>query len=124
MLQKCKKKTTSKWEKTFANNMSDKGFRFRKHKELLKLNKKINKFFKWAKELNRHIIKDIQMGNKNIRKCFTSYTIREREIKTRSYHDTERPKSRTLTTPRAGEGIENRNAHSLWECTMVGSNQL
>lgn len=46
------------------------------------------------------------MGNKNIRKCFTSYTIREREIKTRSYHDTERPKSRTLTTPRAGEGIE------------------
>lgn len=38
--------------------MSDKGFRFRKQKELLKLSKKINKFFKWAKQLNRHIIKD------------------------------------------------------------------
>lgn len=62
-----KKKKPSKWEKTFANNMSDKGFRFRKHKELLKLNKKINTFFKWAKELNRHIIKDTQMGNKYVK---------------------------------------------------------
>ena len=51
---------------------------------------------------------DTQMGNKNIRKCFTLYTIREREIKTRSYHDhlTEHPKPRTLTTPSTGRGIE------------------
>ena len=68
-----KKKNPYKWEKTFANNMSNKGFRFRKHKELLKLNKKINKFFKWAKELNRHIIKDIQMWNKYVKDIWIMY---------------------------------------------------
>lgn len=46
-------------EKTFAEDITDKGLLPRKYKELLKLNKKMNNLvLKWAKGLNRHLTKE------------------------------------------------------------------
>ena len=47
------------------------------------------------------------MADKHVNRCFTSYVIRELQIKiTRYYYTLEQPKSKTLTTPNAGEDVE------------------
>lgn len=44
----------TKWERTFADHLSDKGLTSRVYRELLKLNNKNNPIKKRTKDMNRH----------------------------------------------------------------------
>ena len=79
------KRQLSEWEKIRANETTDKELISKIYKQLMQLNtRKMNNPIKnWAKELNRHFSKeDIQMANKQMKRCSVTHYFREMQIKT------------------------------------------
>ena len=65
-----------------------------------------------AKDINRHLIsKDIQMANRHMKRCSTSYVIRKMHIQTMMYHYilSRMTKIQSLTTTK-----------HWWECGVTG----
>jgi len=102
------KRQPSEWEKTIANEATDKELMSKIYKQLLQVNsRKINDWIKkWAKEINRDFSKeDIQEANKHMKRCSTSLIIKSKLQWETTSHHSEWPSLKSLQTIYSGEGV-------------------